>query len=373
MVEDRMINSLSQEGYRRVNSNSDGIYYYYQIRNHEAFIVSVFHAASGSEFTVELYRHIIAQMKKNALSTGVNGVFLLSLIFTENPHQAKQFCMEEDQHWLIDLKQLQLIIYENQASDYMGLHDVLLQALEEERKQTEQWNNPNNPNDTNDTDMQNESLYAYKRGNPGRRRSSYPAQLFTPVNTIIIVLNIIVHIVVHYTGIFGGTVALLKAGDLSWMDVRGEGQYYRLLTCMFLHGDLGHLFNNMMVMLFVGDKLERSAGRMKYLFIYFGAGIIAGITSISYNMMQGNYISSIGASGAIFGLVGAMLYILLINRGQIENMNSRQMILFIIFGLYGGFANAGIDNAAHIGGFISGFVFAVILYRRPGEKRFAVR
>lgn len=68
---------------------------------------------------------------------------------------------------------------------------------------------------------------------------------------------------------------------------------------MFMHGGFEHLFNNMIVLFFIGDNLERAAGKLIYLVIYFGSGIIAAISSISYNMYKGNVGFSIGASGAI--------------------------------------------------------------------------
>jgi rhomboid protease GluP len=128
----------------------------------------------------------------------------------------------------------------------------------------------------------------------------------------------------------------------------------------------------MLVLLFVGDNLERAAGKFKYLLLYFGTGILAGITSISYNMWK-DYANfsyeysafSIGASGAIFGVVGAVLYIVIVNKGRLEDISSRQMVLFVVFSLYGGISNARIDQAAHVGGFMAGILLAAILYRRP--------
>jgi rhomboid protease GluP len=144
---------------------------------------------------------------------------------------------------------------------------------------------------------------------------------------------------------------------------------------MFMHSDFSHLFNNMLVLIFVGDNLERAAGKFRYLFLYFGTGILAGITSIGYNMWKengqffvGNSVFSIGASGAIFGVVGAMLFIVAINRGRLEDISTRQMVLFVVFSLYGGIVNTQIDQAAHIGGFLAGILLAAIVYRRPKRR-----
>jgi rhomboid protease GluP len=191
------------------------------------------------------------------------------------------------------------------------------------------------------------------------------------VNTVIILINIAVFLVTQYSGLFGGTDRMISRGGDFWYDVVKKHQYYRIITSMFMHSGISHIFNNMLVLLFVGSNLERAAGKLKYLFLYLGSGIIADITSIVYNMWKDRNNSqiipeySIGASGAIFGVVGAILYIIIINRGRFKDIDIRQMILFIVFGLYGGIASAGIDNAAHIGGFLSGILLAVLIYRRP--------
>jgi rhomboid protease GluP len=127
----------------------------------------------------------------------------------------------------------------------------------------------------------------------------------------------------------------------------------------------------MLLLLFVGGILEKLTGRVKYLIIYFGSGIIAGICSMGYNMVReyglvpyGKTTVSVGASGAIFGVVGAILFIVIINRGRLEQISFRQLMLFIILSLYNGVANAQIVQTAHIGGFIAGLLLAAVFYRR---------
>jgi rhomboid protease GluP len=149
---------------------------------------------------------------------------------------------------------------------------------------------------------------------------------------------------------------------------------------MFMHADWNHLFNNMLVLVFLGDNLERAAGKWKYLFIYFGAGILAGITSIGYNMWNdggilniNSLVFSIGASGAIFGVVGAILYMVIINRGRLENIGTRQIAIFVILTLYGGIANSSIDQAAHVGGFLAGLLLTALIYRRPKRTNVIVK
>jgi len=120
----------------------------------------------------------------------------------------------------------------------------------------------------------------------------------------------------------------------------------------------------MIVLYFLGSKLEQIVGKVKFLILYLSSGFLAGVASIGYNMLKNNNIISAGASGAIFGVVGAMGFIVAINKGRIKDISARQITIFVILSLYNGLTSQGIDNVAHIGGMLSGAIIAAILYRR---------
>ena len=152
--------------------------------------------------------------------------------------------------------------------------------------------------------------------------------------------------------------------------VTERGEYFRLLTYMFLHGNIQHLGNNMILIFFLGNEVERFLGKGQFFFVYFFTGIVAGIVSIVYNILGGNPVSSIGASGAGFGLIGAVICILLANRKQRGSAVAKRVILFAAISLYAGFSEQGIDNAAHVGGLISGVAataFLIWIRRRRNE------
>lgn len=206
---------------------------------------------------------------------------------------------------------------------------------------------------------------------------------FTPVNAGIVAINILVFLLVdRFRGDSGYTERMLEYGAMYWPYVKEDGQFYRLFTSMFLHFGITHLFNNMLILWFLGSYLERLIGNtsisarpkfsssLKYLFLYLLSGVLAGLFSMEYNMVKGEIFVAAGASGAIFGVSGALLYIVLINRGHVEGLTIRQIILFVFLSMYAGFASSGVDNAAHVGGFLSGFVLAVLIYRRPKKERY---
>ncbi|HKL98621.1 MAG TPA: rhomboid family intramembrane serine protease [Mobilitalea sp.] len=341
---------LVMREFKRAAIHASGFQLFYRTAaNEEADIVIIFYAPSGDERTAEEYDQILSNIKKTFISSGFGIINLLGIILTEVPLRARQFCLEQDAHWIIDLSERRLIIYENQPSDFLGLRNEIELLLENEQYATSM-----------SVDASEHKV------DYGVETSEKPLKggWITMFNTAMVAINIIVFIIIHY-GIFGDTDPLLEGGALNWKFIMEEGEGYRIVTSMFLHSDFGHLINNMIVLFFVGDNLERAAGRTKYLIIYFGSGIIAGLTSISYNMIKGNNVLSVGASGAIFGIVGAIAYIIAVNKGRLEDINARQIILFTLFSLYGGIMSVNTDNAAHVGGFLGGVVLALLLYRKP--------
>ncbi len=190
----------------------------------------------------------------------------------------------------------------------------------------------------------------------------------TFANTSMVVINIIVFILTDLLTKPLGGVSLIDKGSLSWDLVINDHQYYRIITSMFLHAGPDHILNNTIVLLFIGSYVEQCMGKIKYLIIYFLSGIIAGCTSIIYNMLQYDYTESIGASGAIFGIMGSLLCILLIRHHQAEKIDLKRVLFMVFLSLYGGFTSQGVDNAAHIGGFIGGLIITFILFGINGNS-----
>ena len=139
--------------------------------------------------------------------------------------------------------------------------------------------------------------------------------------------------------------------------------YYRIFTCMFLHFGITHLMNNMVMLGALGWNLELEIGKLRFIIIYFLSGIGGNILSLIAAISAGESAVSAGASGAVFGLMGALLYVVIANRGRLGQLSGRGMIFMVVLSLYFGLTSSGVDNMAHIGGLICGFIFAVILYR----------
>ena len=351
MIEDRLSSSFINNGYQRMDSNAQGIYLFYRVEEMDLMLISVITAASGKELTLEQYQHVLNQIKANFRQSDSGRLKLLSLILTENAGEVKPWATNsaEDSHWIVDMRNNRLIIYESQSSTFTSIQRSIEQILTEETYQ--------------------ERTGSYKQAPPYASQMNRFKQM--PATMVLIAINVLVYLLTHFTIFLSEPEAVVEKGALSWYLIKENQEYYRILTSMFLHADWSHLFNNMLVLLFVGGNLERAVGRIKYLFLYFGTGILAGIASISYNMwkeyalaLSGNTTYSIGASGAIFGVVGAVLWIVVINKGRLKEISSTQMILFVILSLYGGVVNSQIDQAAHVGGFLGGVILSILLYRK---------
>lgn len=188
------------------------------------------------------------------------------------------------------------------------------------------------------------------------------------MTVLLVLVNVIVFLVLSMQGMTEDAEFLLRHGAMYVPYVAEVGEVYRLFTCMFLHFGFEHLMNNMIVLLIVGWNLEQTVGKIKYLIIYMASGLCGNIISAIWDISAGEYAVSAGASGAVFGLIGALLYVAIRNRGSIGEISGRGVVFMIVLMLYYGFANTGVDNAAHIGGLLSGFLFAVILYWKNKGK-----
>jgi rhomboid protease GluP len=181
------------------------------------------------------------------------------------------------------------------------------------------------------------------------------------VTPIIANINILIYLVMTICGY--GFMSFKGKDLLTWganyRPLVLEGDWWRLLTSTFLHGGIMHILANMYGLVFVGLFLEPVLGRTRYFIVYILTGILASISSIWWYKAT----VSVGASGAIFGLYGVFLSLLLTNIFPREMKGGFLLStsVFIGFNLIMGFTG-GIDNAAHIGGLISGLIIGFLLY-----------
>lgn len=183
------------------------------------------------------------------------------------------------------------------------------------------------------------------------------------VNLVMVGSNVFIFVLMELSGSTEDTAYMLRCGA-AYTPLILEGQWYRLITSMFLHFGIGHLLNNMVLLLFLGDTLEELVGKWKYLLIYLGGGIIGNLVSMVIDCRTGQMAVSAGASGAVFAVIGGILVILIRHKGRIQDMTASRVFFMMALSIYYGFQSTGIDNAAHVGGACGGILLTLILYRK---------
>ena len=185
------------------------------------------------------------------------------------------------------------------------------------------------------------------------------------INGTLIVINILYFVYLELAGSTEDAYFMLEHGAMYGPFVLEDHEYYRLFTSMFMHFGIDHIVNNMLVLFVLGDNLERALGKIKYLLFYLLCGVGANAVSLLFEISAEDWAVGAGASGAIFGVVGGLIYVVAANKGRLEDLSSRQLITMAAFSLYLGFTSTGVDNTAHVAGLVIGLILAAILYRRP--------
>ncbi len=183
------------------------------------------------------------------------------------------------------------------------------------------------------------------------------------VNISLVALNIIIFILMQHGMDSASGEQLLYNFGLDYSRVVGYHEGYRLITCMFLHADVSHIYGNMLLLFFIGNQMEACLGHVKYILLYFSAGFMASLGSAVYHFVTMNNAICIGASGAIMGILGAMTGLLIVFRGREKQFSLRRLLVFFGLTVVQGLLSPQVDNAAHICGFFAGLLFAVLCHR----------
>lgn len=182
------------------------------------------------------------------------------------------------------------------------------------------------------------------------------------VTVAIIVVNVIVFLLLEAKGSTEDFMMLYEHGAMYWPDVYEGGEWYRLITHMFLHAGSDHLFNNMFMLAVVGYNIEKEFGRFKYLISYFICGIGGAVLSGLYDMKNYDYAVSVGASGAVMGIFGIMLAMIFLESRRTGQVAAPRLIIVFVLAVFGNMQE-GVDWVAHLGGAVTGVIMASLLYR----------
>ncbi|ABX40432.1 rhomboid family intramembrane serine protease [Lachnoclostridium phytofermentans] len=375
------------KGCQRLQVNASGMDVFYQTNLEQCTVYWLIEIYNGTEILNDQYQNIKRQIETAFFSKGYQKVLVYAILCTKNTEEALKICRMSESACIVDMLQYRLMLFEGQARDENGVFRGLEQLISEygrlyfathggqdySSQNTDSQGNNENSWGGYGSDYENQRSQGthqqgsyqqgygdYQSGKAYQRKNGF----FSGVGIVTLVLIALNAVVFFYTDLSGNYNKIISEGCIFWPLIKFNNEYYRLLTYQFLHANISHLVNNMLILAIMGSTLERHVGKFKYLLIYFLSGIVAGIASMSYNMWKGLFSNSIGASGAVFGVIGAIALIVVVNKGRLETIGTRQIIIFIALSLYGGFTSQGVDNAAHVGGLLAGFFIAMLVYRK---------
>ncbi|MBU8789857.1 rhomboid family intramembrane serine protease [Oceanobacillus caeni] len=193
---------------------------------------------------------------------------------------------------------------------------------------------------------------------------SYGKPFFTYV---FIIINLLMFFLLEVKGGSTNTDTLLQYGAKYNPGMIEDNQWWRILSSMFIHIGFFHLLMNVMAIYYLGILVEKMYGRWRFLFIYLLSGIGGGLASFAFSVNI-----SAGASGAIFGLFGALLFFGFIYREIFFQTLGSNVLLILAINLILGFVVQQIDMAAHIGGLVAGFIASAIIFL-PKKKKIVIQ
>ncbi len=320
-------------GYAKIPSNLPEFNFYCHKEVQGINVLHVIDYRPGLYISEDQYAHLKEKISEFFRLRGEQEIHVMTLVLCADTVKARKLCESDSFCWIIDAQAYRLLIHETQVADFYGWKDLLegyLFSLAQERRDT-----------------------AEPAGEPKKTGS---ASTLPWANIILVAVNVIVFLICTFTGDL-----LYNKGAFSVVRLLQEGQFYRLFTSMFLHWNVEHLISNMIVLYYVGAIVERELGALPYTAIYLLSGLTGNIFSLGYELSVNLYGSSAGASGAVFGVEGALLLLVMAHRGRLESMTAGRVAFAVAFSLYCGFTSAGVNNAAHVGGVLAGFTAAAAI------------
>lgn len=188
------------------------------------------------------------------------------------------------------------------------------------------------------------------------------------VTVAMIAINVIVYLVMEIYGDTTDGMYIAAYGGMYPTFLIYNHQWWRLLTAGFIHFGAAHLVNNMFILYCMGSRLEHTVGHLRLFLIYMISLLGGSLLSFAVMLGTGDYAVSAGASGAVFGVIGGFLWAVMRHRGRLEGITAKGILFMILLMIYYGFSTSGVDNWGHVGGVLTGFLTAVILYHRKRQK-----
>ena len=308
-------------------------------------LVNIVVFIDARKYTHEVMNTFRKRVSDNLGSIGRSAHFLLILCvdshsgdYLEQITVARQVCSDEPFTWIYDEACDELTVPEGQVEEFYGLRRL----IEDKSIQPPAGGAASGEATQAPAVSLKEGFAAYLK--------------IMPRATVVLVLvNFLVFIICTFTG-----VSLYNIGAVGLTLIKSPLDCYRVISSMFLHANLSHVFNNMLLLYFAGEIAERDMGPLTFTLMYFLAGISGCLLTFASEIVSGSSIVVIGASGAVFGVLGSLLALVMYRRVRGATLQVPRIMMVLVLSIFSGFRETNVANWAHIGGLIAGFIFGIV-------------
>ena len=340
---EQIINQLQRHGFSRTVVTGQYVSVMLKLQQGEAYAVCLVECDYFADLNVSGYENMLRGIRSSLYRYDFTEVHLLSVLYTENPERVKDLTAAFGEHWILDRKEQKLLIYENQRASFLDARE----AIEE--------------------GMQYDSIEIAEEIQKEQQKQRRIKENW--VTYALVFVNLLVFFLLMLQGDQTSAKFMENHGALS-MHLVGEGFWqYRMLTSLFMHFGIEHLVTNLFTLVVMGRYVERTMPKWKYLTIYLSSGLVGNLAATYYYLSHGQInVVCAGDSGAIFGLMGALLWLVISNHGQLGQLSWMQVVFMLLLCTYLGFSDTSISNVAHIGGAVGGFLTAMCLVREKDKE-----
>jgi len=339
MMRKKLETYLLKNGFFPLSSNVSDISALVKVENNLLNILQIIDYKSDLYLDKVQYEEIKASLRAAFSEKGVSEIHILTLILAEDLEKGAVLGEEDTFCWLVDKQQSELLIYEDKQPDFYGMKALLESFLQKWKENPASFDEE--PVEKPEGSTKKTILTDYLKKAPY-------------VTLGMIIINLLLCF-----GCIENPALFYGKGSTSYIYLKA-GEWYRLVTSMFLHEGLDHFFSNMLLLYFMGEMLERRVGWVKYLFVYMASGIIGNLVSALYEYFTGDYFVSFGASGAVFGIMGMLIYMVIMKREAVR-IPIMSMVFMIGYCIYSSFVGEHINGAAHLGGMLGGMILMFVL------------
>ncbi len=328
MIIKEFIKQILGKGFRYLGCNQPDIAIFLRPTSTDSMDICILADNTGNSiYSSNRLKAIYNEVERKFIFSGYRNFNSFYIILTNDINRDKAIGNSEISFWLVDTLLNRIIVYDNQPYDIFNFRSSF------------------------------ENIFNQI---PAKKRAFSFKTSFPFITILLIAINILIFLIQEFSGDTNNSYYMLEHGASNWRYIFENGEYYRLVTSMFMHFGSEHLLNNMITLAFIGIEVEHRIGHIRFSTIYLLSGIGAGFISAIYNMNTDANVVSAGASGAIFGILGSLLVITLLMKESRRNIKPINIFIIIILSIANGYSSFAIDNMAHIGGLMFGIILTFI-------------